>query len=165
MDGPHHEVTMSTAHTMLFQETLQLSSAWIVELVERLGVADEQQALHVLCATLQTLRDRLPVDDAVHLGAQLPVLIRGLYYDGWRPANTPTRLRHRDEFLAQVAGRYHARPLVDLETGVRAAITVLNRNISIGEALSVVHALPSELRDLWPDHVVRAVRLEEQRAG
>lgn len=152
---------MNTDRVTLFQETLQRSNAWIHELMERLGVADEQQALHVLNATLQTLRDRLTVDAAVHLGAQLPVLLRGLYYDGWRPSATPTRIRHRDELLAQVAGRYHARPLVDLETGVRAAIAVLNRNISIGEALSVVRALPMELRELWPDHVVRAARLEE----
>jgi uncharacterized protein (DUF2267 family) len=156
---------MSIERLTLFQETLQLSSAWIYELIERLGAADEHQAYHLLCATLQTLRDRLPLADVVHLGAQLPVLIRGLYYDGWRPSQTPTRIRHRDEFLAQIADRYHARPLGDIETAVRSAIAVLNRNISVGEALAVVHVLPAELRDLWPEHVVQAARLAEQSAA
>lgn len=156
---------MSTERAALFQETLQASTAWLHELMERLGVADEQQAYHLLCATLRTLRDRLPVEDAVHLGAQLPVLLRGLYYDGWRPSQTPLQLRHRGEFMALVAERYHARPLTDLETGVRSAIAVLNRNISVGEALAVVHALPVDIRDLWPAHVVRAARLEELKAA
>lgn len=164
MHEGNFEVTMSTDRVTLFQETLHRSHAWIDELMDRLGVTDEQQAVHVLCATLQSLRDRLTIDDAVRLGAQLPVLLRGLYYDGWRPAAT-NRIRQRDEFLAEVTARYHARPLADLETGVRAAITVLNRNLSIGEALAVVHALPLELRELWPDHVVRAARLEEHGAA
>jgi len=155
---------MSTERAKLFQETLQTSLAWIHELMDEPPLAEEQQAYHVLCATLQTLRDRLSVDEAVQLGAQLPVLLRGLYYDGWRPSQTPTRIRHRDEFLAQVAARYHARPLADLEAGVRAVITVLNRNVSIDEALSVIRVLPDELRALWPEHVVKAARLEEQRA-
>lgn len=156
---------MSTERVTLFQETLQVANAWIHELVERLGIVDEQQAYHVLCATLRTLRDRLSVEDAVHLGAQLPTLIRGLYYDGWRPAQTPTRIRHRGEFLAQVADRYHARPLTDLETSVRSVIAVLNRNISVGEALAVVRALPEDLRDLWPEHIARAARIEELSAA
>ncbi len=158
---------MSTERVTLFQEMLQVSIVWIHELVERLGVAvaDEQQAYHVLCATLRTLRDRLPIEDAVHLGAQLPVLLRGLYYDGWRPSQTPSRIRHRGEFLAQVADRYHARPLADLEGGVRSVLAVLSRNISVGEALAVVHVLPDDLRGLWPDHIVEATRLDERSAA
>lgn len=154
---------MHTERAKLFQETLQNSIGWIHELSDRCPAADDQQAYHVLCATLQTLRDRLTIDEAVQLGAQLPVLIRGLYYDGWRPSHAPTRIRHREEFLAQVAARYHARPLMDLEAGVRAAIAVLNHNISIDEALSVIRALPDPLRELWPGHIVKTARLAEHR--
>ncbi|MDQ2689226.1 MAG: DUF2267 domain-containing protein [Chloroflexota bacterium] len=154
---------MSTERAKLFQETLQNSIAWIHELSERSAIADDQQVYHLLCATLQALRDRLTIDEAVQLGAQLPVLIRGLYYDGWRPTHSPMRIRHRDEFIAQVAARYHAQPLPDLEAGVRAAIAVLNHNISIDEALSVIRTLPDALRELWPAHIVKTARLEEHR--
>lgn len=156
---------MSTERTTLFQETLQTSLAWIRELSDRLSPADEQQVYHLLCATLQALRDRLRVDEAVQLGAQLPVLIRGLYYEGWRPSQTPLRIRNREDFLAQVALHYHARPLADLAVGVRAALAVLNNNVSIGESISVVRTLPAELRDLWPEYVARAARADERRAA
>jgi uncharacterized protein (DUF2267 family) len=147
---------MSTDRFTLFQETLQRSAGWIHELSAVSGLDDEQQVYHVLTATLQTLRDRLPVDEAVQLGAQLPVLIRGLYYEGWRPSEAPMRLRHRHEFVAKIASRYHAKPLEDLEAAVRAAFVVLGRHVSIGEAVSVVRALPEELRTLWPGHIVGA---------
>lgn len=156
---------MSTERSTLFQETLQTSLAWVRELSDRLGLADEQQVYHLLCATLQALRDRLRIDEAAQLGAQLPVLIRGLYYEGWRPSQTPTRIRNREDFLAQVALRYHARPLADQAVGVRAALAVLNNNVSIGEALSVVRTLPEELRDLWPAYVAKAAGQGERRAA
>jgi uncharacterized protein (DUF2267 family) len=33
---------------------------------------------------LHALRDRLPPEIAVHLSAQLPMLVRGIYYEGWK---------------------------------------------------------------------------------
>lgn len=139
----------------LFQQTLQTSSAWIREIMESVPGADEQQAYHLLCATLRTLRDRLMPEEAVQFGAQLPVLIRGLYYDGWRISDVPVRLRTRQEFLGQVLSRYQARP-VDLEAGVRAVLAVASRNIDFGETYQILRTLPLDLRQLWPEHMVQA---------
>jgi uncharacterized protein (DUF2267 family) len=139
----------------LFQQTLQTSSTWIREIAEAVPGADEQQAYHLLCATLRTLRDRLLPEEAVQFGAQLPVLIRGLYYDGWRLADVPVRLRTRQEFLAQVLARYQARPL-DIEAGARAVLAVASRNIDFGETYQILRTLPVDLRQLWPEHMVQA---------
>jgi len=147
---------MSSERFTLFQETLQTSNAWIREITASLAIGDEQQAYHLLCATLRTLRDRLRPDDAVHLAAQLPVLIRGLYYDGWRLSDVPMRIRSRKEFLAHVAARYHARPMADFEPGVRAVLATLSRNIDLNETSSILRTLPEELRELWPSHMVAA---------
>jgi uncharacterized protein (DUF2267 family) len=65
---------------------------------------DRRRAYRALAAVLHALRDRLTVDEVAQLGAQLPILVRGLYYDQWHhPAGKPDRLRHKEEFLAAVA--------------------------------------------------------------
>jgi hypothetical protein len=56
---------------------------------------------------------QLPADEVAQLGAQLPILMRGLYYDQWHhPAGKPERLRHGEEFLAAVAAvlEHHIAP-------------------------------------------------------
>jgi uncharacterized protein (DUF2267 family) len=104
-----------------------------------------------LRATLHTLRDRLSPAEAAHLGAQLPLLIRGLYYEGWRPAGEPWKARHRGAFVARLKHemRGHA-GLKEPEAVARAVFGVLSRHVSKGEIEDVIHLLPAEVRALWP---------------
>ena len=76
---------MSATGLDVFDKTLQTTNIWLDEIMDQIGPA-RHTAWHVLGATLHALRDRLTIDQAVHLGAQLPLLVRGLYYDQWRPA-------------------------------------------------------------------------------
>ena len=69
---------MSTTGLEVFDKTVQTTNIWLDEIMERMG-PDRHVAWHILGAVLRTLRDRLPLDDAAHLGAQLPLLVRGLY--------------------------------------------------------------------------------------
>jgi uncharacterized protein (DUF2267 family) len=155
---------MSSERFNLFQETLETSTAWVRRIGDLAGI-DEQQAYHMLCCTLQTLRDRLRPEEAIELGGRLPPLIRGLYYDGWRLAGVPLQIRNKQHFVALAVSRYHARPLVDIEPGIRAVLAVLTDNVDLGAVCDVVLALPAELRDLWPEHVVRAAATEQQRSA
>ena len=59
---------------------------------------NEHKAYLALRTVLHTLRDRLSVEEAVQLGAQLPMLIRGFYYEGWTLKQKPTKERHKTEF-------------------------------------------------------------------
>ncbi|MFL5268204.1 MAG: DUF2267 domain-containing protein [Stellaceae bacterium] len=63
---------MSATGLEAFDKTLQTTNVWLDEIVKELG-PDRQVAWHGLGAVLRALRDRLPVDEAAHLGAQLPV--------------------------------------------------------------------------------------------
>lgn len=76
----------------VFDKTLQTTHIWLEEINEALG-PDRRVAWHVLGAVLRTLRDRLPLGLAAHLGAQLPLLVRGLYCDQWHPPAKPLKLR------------------------------------------------------------------------
>ena len=69
---------MSATGLDVFAKTLQTTNIWLDEIMAAIG-PNRQLAWHVLGATLRELRDRLPLEEASHFGAQLPVLIRGVY--------------------------------------------------------------------------------------
>lgn len=141
---------MSFTGLPAFDETVQLTNSWLKDIMERLETDDRQYAYLALRATLHALRDRLPRDSAVHLAAQLPMLVRGFYYDGWRFSATPTAERQRDEFLAHVGEAFQRDPKADPEAMARSVFAVLAERLTEGEVRKIVHLLPSEIRDLWP---------------
>jgi uncharacterized protein (DUF2267 family) len=133
----------------VFDTTVQQTNLWLKDLMERLRL-DRKHAYRVLSATLRALRDRLGPDSAVQLGAQLPMLIRGFYYEGWHVAATPTRIRHKDDFLDYVNGDVFRGLGVDPEQAVRAVFEVMTNRIDRGEIDKLIKLLPDELRKLWP---------------
>ena len=132
------------------EHTVHTTNAWIRELMEELGWRDRQRTYHALRAVLHALRDRLTVAEAVDLGAQLPMLVRGLYYEGWRPDGKPDKMR-REEFLDHIAAAFRDDPGVDPEVVAGAVFKILGRNVSAGEIGEVRHALPPGIRALWPE--------------
>lgn len=103
-----------------------------------------------LKATLHVLRDRMPPDSAVHLGGQLPTVIRGLYYEKWHMAGMPTRERHLDSFLDRLATEIPQEMRLDPESAAWAVFEVMSDKVDHDEIAKVIQALPLELRDLWP---------------
>ena len=140
---------MSITGLEAFDSTVHQTNAWLKAIMGRLGTEDRHRAYLALRATLQALRDRLQPEMAVHLGAQLPMLVRGFYYEDWRMAGTPTRERHKEEFLAHIAAAFRKDPEVDPERVARAVLATLAENIDPGQVRKIIAALPHELRDLW----------------
>jgi uncharacterized protein (DUF2267 family) len=103
-----------------------------------------------LRATLHALRDRLTVDEVAQLGAQLPMLIRGFYYEGWDPTGKPLKVRHVEEFLTLIDEELRNTDAVDPERAARAVFALLAARIADGEIQDVKHMLPGNIRDLWP---------------
>jgi uncharacterized protein (DUF2267 family) len=77
------------------EHTVQLTLVWIYDLDTWPGWDNKHRSYRLLRTVLQAVRDRLPVNEAVELGAQLPTLLRGVYYERWRPATTPVRQRRK----------------------------------------------------------------------
>ena len=71
---------MSATGLDVFDKTLQTTNSWLDEISQTLG-PDRKLAWKVLSIVLHKLRDRIPVDLSAHLGAELPLLVRGTYYD------------------------------------------------------------------------------------
>ncbi len=135
-----------------FETTIQKTNAWLKDLMESEGWEDRHRAYLALRAALHALRDRLTVEDAAHLAAQLPMLVRGFYYEGWEPSQAPdkTRLKSKEAFLSHVADLMPADPELDSERVVRAVFELLLRKISRGEVQHIKSALPKDIRDMWP---------------
>ena len=142
---------MSNSVLEVFDASLQKTQVWLKDLMSELGWQDKpRKASLALRTALHALRDRLTVEEAVHLGAQLPILIRGIYYEGWTLKGKPVKERHKSEFLDHIAQAFRDDDTVDPEKVMRAFLEVLARHISEGETENVKNLLPKTLQELWP---------------
>lgn len=133
----------------VFDRTLHKTYDWLADLTRRLNVDDRHVAYLALRATLHALRDRITVEEVAQLGAQLPMLVRGFYYEGWDPTGKPLKLRHMEAFLAYIASEF-SNDDVDPERAARAVFALLAERVTKGEIEDVKQVLPAELRRLWP---------------
>ena len=123
---------------------------WVDDLVRRLGWHDRERAYPVLIATLHALRDSLGRNEAVYLGAQLPALLRGLYYEGWHPGRRMAA-KSRDAFFNRIRDGVHSDPAVDAEDVARAVLALLEARLPAAEVEDAKAATPGILHGLWPD--------------
>jgi uncharacterized protein (DUF2267 family) len=131
--------------------TVQLTHAWINDLDARLAWNNKPRSYRLLKAVLHAVRDWLPVNEAANLGAQLPELLRGAYYEQWHPAATPVKGRTKDDFLARVATLFVRDPLAHPDRDVMEVLRFLTSRITPGEIEDVRRSLPEELRNFWPE--------------
>ena len=134
----------------VFDTTVQKTHIWLNAIMQELGWEDRYKAYLGLRTTLHALRDRLPVEEAAQLAAQLPMLMRGLYYEGWDPTGKPQKVRHREAFLTPIREHFRNDPGVDAEQVARAVLQVLTQHVSEGDIADIKHCCPTELRALWP---------------
>ncbi len=140
---------MSATGLAAFDSTIQTTHVWLNEICDELEWNhDAHRAYHALRVVLHALRDRLHPNEAAGLAAQLPLLIRGVFYDGWHPAGKPTGVKTRDEFLAPVAEAFRGDPVHPVKIA-RAVFRVLARKLSVGEIQDVISVLPPDLQALW----------------
>ena len=134
----------------VFDTTVEETNLWLKDLMTHLGTDDSHRAYTALRATLHAVRDRIAPLNAVHLAAQLPMLLRGLYYEGWRMESSRTRERHKQAFLDHVNAESANTLGEDCEPAVRAVFEVMWDKIDPGEIAKLIELFPAELRDLWP---------------
>jgi uncharacterized protein (DUF2267 family) len=144
---------MSLAGIAAFDSTVHVTHVWLNDVMQKLGWQDRQAAYHALRVVLHALRDRLDVNAVAALGAQLPMLIRGFYYEGWHPAGKPLKERKLDEFLAPIRAAFGEPPNLDPRPIARAVLQVLAQHVTVGEIEGVKQLLPREIRSLWTEEV------------
>ena len=107
------------------------------------------QSYDGLRAVLHALRDRLPVEEAAQLAAPLPMLVRGLYYEGWDPSKVPVKM-HREDFLERVRREFPYEVPDGVERLVETVLHALSRHIPEGEWADIRANLPRDLTSVVP---------------
>ncbi|MCL4502764.1 MAG: DUF2267 domain-containing protein [Deltaproteobacteria bacterium] len=133
----------------VFDRSIHAANDWLKDIMYELGTEDRHRAYLALRATLQALRDRLSVNEAAQLGAQLPLLIRGFYYEGWTPSGKPLKERHKKDFLAHIQDQFGPDG-IDAESVARAVFKMLHFRVSKGAIQDLKGVMPKELLELWP---------------
>jgi uncharacterized protein (DUF2267 family) len=136
---------MTTVDTI--DRTVEKTNLWLDELASELGTDERRQAYRVMRAVLHTLRDRVGVDETAQLGAQLPTLLRGTFYENWRPSDTPHD-HDVDSFLRRIQDEGHLAGETEASYAAAAAWRVLARHVGRGQLDDVLVVLPPAVGDL-----------------
>lgn len=129
---------------------VQQNQIWLKELRDDAGLLDETEAWSVFRAVLHQLRDRLTVEEAVQLAAQLPLVLRGTFYEGWQPRKVPDKsIRSQQDFFDAVTMRLLPKRLPP-EPMVKSVFAILAHHLDPGEISDVIGQLPPQLKGLWP---------------
>ena len=139
---------MTTTRLDIIDRSVEKAHIWINDVAAELSTEDSHHAYRVLRAFLHAVRDHLTVDEAAKLAAQLPIFVRGVFYEGWDPSRTPEHARDIDSFLTRIAAEAQLAGETEASLATSAASRVLRRHVSAGEADSVLNALPQHLREL-----------------
>lgn len=141
---------MTGAQLPVLEHAVQQINVWLKKLTEEHHFRDRHHAYSALRAVLHALRDRLTPEQAAHFGAQLPTVIRGIYYEGWHLAGTPTTDRQVQEFADRVAAQLPATFPRDAVGTTEAVFDLLAQELDAGEITKIKATLPEPLRGLWP---------------
>lgn len=139
---------MTSTAPDIIARNVEKTHIWINDVAENLETDDLQYAYRVLRGFLHTLRDKLPVNEAAQLSAQMPLMIRGIFFEGWAPARTPAPYRDLDTFLELLGREAVLHGQTESSFAAVASARTLRDHISEGELSDVVGALPAEIRAL-----------------
>jgi uncharacterized protein (DUF2267 family) len=141
---------MATTGLEVFDKTLHTTNLWLDEISAEIG-PDRHLAWHVLGAVLRSIRDEIQVEQSAHFAAQLPLLIRGAYFDQYRPAMQPATARSQHDFIARIQQDMDGSRPVNVQQAATAVMRTLNRHVTEGQVRKVRDALPKGVRAMWPE--------------
>jgi uncharacterized protein (DUF2267 family) len=142
---------MSTEGLEVIDTTVQKTMLWLKEVSDELYWDDRHASYLALRGCLHHLRDMFTVEEVAHFGAQLPMLIRGIYYEGWDPSRNP-RIE-RTEAAAETAMRSYLPESMswDYQRIITGCLRVLVRELDPGLIRHVIEVMPKPMANLWQE--------------
>lgn len=143
---------MSTIATIpAFDNTIHKTNVWLKDIRKAMKWRDDEhdRSYRALRVVLHALRDHLTVQESSDLAAQLPLLVRGIYFEGWNPTKTPVLDRTLDGFLAQIERSFKDDIIAEPDQVARAVLKVVSDHVTAGEIADIKQSLPKPIRALW----------------
>ncbi|GAA2510911.1 DUF2267 domain-containing protein [Streptomyces sp. NPDC059506] len=137
---------MTATHSNGFEHAIHTANIWLKAVADSMETEDRHLANRALRAWLHTLRDRLTVDVAAHFAAQLPELLRGVYYDGWDPSHVPVKY-DRQTYVNRFTQESRVDP-ADVPRIAPAVAEAVRHQVSPGQFETVLDQLPRDVRSL-----------------
>jgi uncharacterized protein (DUF2267 family) len=128
-----------------FEKTFQETNELLKEIEKEFGWEGQREiAYDALRSILHTLRDRLTVEEAADFSSQLPMLVKGVFYDGFKPAKMPIKM-DEIEFVEEVMRRFPLSMDYSTKDLIQGVLLALSRYVSEGEMKNVIDILPGRL--------------------
>jgi uncharacterized protein (DUF2267 family) len=137
---------MSFTGVKNLDHSIDKTNAWLAEIAAEFGTEDRQFAYRITRAWLHALRDRLPVQVAANFAAQLPELLRGVFYGGWSPSRVPVKFGPH-EYVLRFARDAGIRD-TDVAQAARLVTRAVRRHVSAGALDEALDVLPPDLSQL-----------------
>ena len=141
---------MPKSYNNTIKKTIDLTGHWIEQLDENLGWEDKTKTFRLLRFTLQALRDILPINEAAQFSAQLPLFVKGMFFEGWNPSDNEYERHDKEGFFEKIEYMMMPDEIDDIESAVTSVFQLLNAHISPGEIMDVRANLKKKLQDIWP---------------
>lgn len=132
--------------------SIDLTNVWLRDILSQLKWQSKESAYQALRGTLHAIRDRLPVEEAVDLASQLPLMIKGVYYDGWTLRDKPEKFK-KEEFARRVHAQFEFDDNVNPAEVIRAVLRVMYRHMGEGEIRDVKLNMPKEIQEWFPEEI------------
>lgn len=127
-----------------FDTAVQKGNIWLKDIEKAGKLRSRFQAYAALRSVLHALRDCLPPAEAVKFSAQMPLLVKGVFFDGWKVAPKPARMT-RTDFNACIRRGLKEETGVEPATALKAVLDAMCRHISPTVLDGIEPVLPREV--------------------
>ena len=139
------------AELPILENNIHQAMDWIYAIEEACHWNEENQkkAFAVLRAVLHELRNLLPLEQAAHLSAQLPLIIRGIFFENWHPHFVVIQEIKKEDFLTSITEALYPYQNIDAEGTVRSVLHVLGEKLPAGTLEDILKNMPKEIQELY----------------
>jgi uncharacterized protein (DUF2267 family) len=138
---------MIDTNVRAINKSLHETNDWLEAYMKKCSLDDHEQAYSVMRATFHAIRDRIPEDEATDFAAQLPMIIRGFYFEGFNPEDVPKKIRDENEFFFDYLGSKIADSIdIDPRLAFNKLFELCGEHITSAQVDHVISMFPQDIQ-------------------